>query len=315
MNTFETCRAADLAVQPEQQRWLIEQLWAAGAVGVIGGEPKCCKSYLALQLAVAVASGTPCLGRFAAQRKGAVLLFAAEDALHVVRERLEAIAATVGADFTTLDVHAITAPTVRLDLERDRRQLRETLAQLRPKLLVLDPFVRLHRIDENTASEVAPLLAYLRELQRGFDSAVMLVHHARKAGHARAGQALRGSSEIHAWGDSNLYLRRKRELLLLAVEHRAAASINGMELALREGPGGAVALHIVDDAPVEQPSATMERPAIERVERALASGPQPSTVRVLRSSCRMRTATVCKALAELKAQGRITEHDGGYSLR
>ncbi len=315
MSTFETCRASDLTAQPAEQRWLIEQLWAAGAVGVIGGEPKCCKSYLALQLAVAVASSTPCLGRFVARRKGPVLLFAAEDALHIVRERLEAIAATVGVDFTTLDVHAITAPAVRLDLERDRQRLRETLARLRPKLLVLDPFVRLHRVDENTASDVAPMLAYLRELQRGFDCAVLLVHHARKAGHARAGQALRGSSEIHAWGDSNLYLRRKREQLLLTVEHRAAASINGMELALRNGPAGFVALHIVDDAPVEQPSAPPVRPAIERVEQALARAPQPSTVRVLRSACRMRTATVCKALAELKARGRVTEHDGGYSLR
>jgi len=31
-----------------------------------------------------------------------------------------------------------------------------------PRFVVIDPFVRLHRIDENTASEVAPLLAYLR---------------------------------------------------------------------------------------------------------------------------------------------------------
>jgi hypothetical protein len=28
----------------------------------------------------------------------------------------------------------------------------------------------------------------------------------------RAGQALRGSSEFHAWGDSNLYLRREPAL-------------------------------------------------------------------------------------------------------
>jgi hypothetical protein len=34
---------------------------------------------------------------------------------------------------------------------------------------------------------------------------VLVVHHARKsAGRMRAGQALRGSSEFHAWGDSNL---------------------------------------------------------------------------------------------------------------
>jgi hypothetical protein len=53
---------------------------------------------------------------------------------------------------------------VRLDLDTDRRSLEETLAKLKPRLLVLDPFVRLHRIDENASGEVAPLLAFLREL-------------------------------------------------------------------------------------------------------------------------------------------------------
>ncbi len=90
----------------------------------------------------------------------------------------------------------ITAPTVRLDVERDRDALTETVAKLRPRLLVLDPFVRLHRIDENLSGEVAPLLAYLRELQHRYHVAVVLVHHARKGGaRMRAGQALRGSSE------------------------------------------------------------------------------------------------------------------------
>jgi hypothetical protein len=65
-----------------------------------------------------------------------------------------------------LDVQVITAPTVRLDLEADRTNLDETVAKLKPRLLVLDPFVRLHRIVENASGEVAPLLAYSRELQR-----------------------------------------------------------------------------------------------------------------------------------------------------
>ena len=51
-----------------------------------------------------------------------------------------------------------------LDLAGDRRDLADTVARLQPRLLVLDPFVRLHRIDENASGEVAPLLAYLREL-------------------------------------------------------------------------------------------------------------------------------------------------------
>lgn len=123
---------------------------------------------------------------------GPVLLFAAEDALDIVRRRTEGIARASALDFAALDIHVITADVVRIDLDRDRQRLWATIEAIRPKLLVLDPFIRLHRCDENVASEVVPLLAYLREIQRHFATAVLLVHHSRKTAHARAGQALRG---------------------------------------------------------------------------------------------------------------------------
>jgi hypothetical protein len=167
-------------------------------------------------------------------RPGRVLLYAAEDALHIVRRRLDGICAAAGRTIADLDVQVITAPSLRLDLNADRTSLDETVASLKPRLLVLDPFVRLHRIDENNSGEVAPLLAFLRELQRRHALAVAVVHHAKKgAGNIRAGQALRGSSEFHAWGDSNLYLRRDGyDRILLTVEHRAACAMPGVALEL-----------------------------------------------------------------------------------
>ncbi len=148
-----------LAERAEEHRWLVTGLWAEQAVGIVGGEPKCCKSFLALDLAVAVASGMPCLRRFPVSRAGRVLLYAAEDALHIVRRRLEGIAAAAGVALADLDIQVITAPVLRLDLDADRRKLADTVARLQPRLLILDPFVRLHRIDENASGEVAPLLA------------------------------------------------------------------------------------------------------------------------------------------------------------
>jgi transposase InsO family protein len=131
----------------------------------------------------------PCQGR--------VLLYAAEDALHIVRRRLDGIAAAAGVALADLDIQVITSAVLRLDLEADRRNLADTVARLQPRLLILDPFVRLHCIDENASGEVAPLLAYLRELQRRHGVAVLVVHHAKKgAGGVRAGQA--ASEAIHS---------------------------------------------------------------------------------------------------------------------
>ena len=201
MNGFPTRAPAELEERARQQQWLIDTLWSEQGVGIVGGEPKCGKSFLALDLAVAVAAGVPCLGHFAAAR-GPVLLFCAEDAGHIVRHRLEGICHAAGAAFETLDIAVIDVPVLRLDHGQDRSRLLETVERISPRLLVLDPLVRLHAIDENAAADVVPILGFLRDIQRRFETAVMLVHHARKSGGSRPGQALRGSSDLHAWGNA-----------------------------------------------------------------------------------------------------------------
>ena len=300
-----------LAERAEEHRWLITGLWSEQAVGIVGGEPKCCKSFLALDLAVAVAAGVPCLRRFSVSRAGRVLLFAAEDALHIVRRRLEGIASAAGVALADLDIQVITSPVLRLDLDADRRNLAETVARLQPRLLILDPFVRLHRIDENASGEVAPLLAFLRELQRRHGTAVLVVHHAKKGGGGvRAGQALRGSSEFHAWGDSNLYLRRDGDNLSLSVEHRAAPSPKPLAIELAQR-GDALALEVADRRdPVTPPTSSLD----DRILAILAETDQPIPFADLRSQAKVRAATLLERIGALCAVGRVVKIDGGYHL-
>ena len=315
MNTLPVVPAHQLAAICDEQRWLIDQLWAEQAVGVIGGEPKSNKSFLALDMAVAVASGARCLGRFAVRCPGRVLLYAAEDAATTVRERLDGICRAAGCEFERLDIQAITAPSLRLDLPADRHKLTATIAHLRPRLLILDPFVRLHRCRENESADMAPLLAYLRELQRRFEVAVTVVHHARKgADTARAGQALRGSSEFHAWGDSNLYLRRRSDRLVLTIEHRAAAAIPDLAVALAPSPGLALRAH---DLPAPTDHAMTLTTAVslsDTIETSLAQAQRPLRFAELRQACRIRATRLGPILDELGRQGRIHRTRHGYQL-
>ena len=274
MSGLPVKRASELADEDDRPEWLIEGLWGEQAVGILGGEPKCCKSFLALDAAVSVASGSPCLRRYPVRRTGPVLLFPAEDALGVVHQRLQGICAAAGTMIDDLPLFVITAPRLLLDLPQDRDRLRETVSAIRPVLLVLDPFIRLHRADENASKEIAPLLGYLRELQREFHTAVLLVHHVRKgAAKDRPGQALRGSSDMHGWGDSNLYLRRNHRHLLLSVEHRAAPSHNDIPVDLASD-GNALALSVLDDTPGSDPPLPSTP---ERVIRSLAQADHPLT--------------------------------------
>ncbi len=313
MTGFPCQPAHQLALTSEHNTpWLVEDLWADQSVGIVGGEPKSCKSILALHMVVSVASGAPCLHRFNTKQTGRVLLFAAEDAHHIVRQRLEGICLANNQRLAELDIQVITVPTIRLDLQKDRQRLKETVQQLRPKLLLLDPFIRLHLSDENAASDMAPLLGSLRELNRQYHLAVVVVHHARKGAHKlRAGQALRGSSEFHAWGDSNLYLRRRGEQLTLTIEHRAAPSLADIPLALR-AQDHQLALSVSDSSRSYEP----EKPPspAEKIERVLAQASQPLVFSALKKACRIRTASLCQALAELKHHGRVLKTPHGYRL-
>lgn len=306
-------RAIDLEDNPKEKKWLIEGLWAQQAVGILGGEPKCCKSFLALDMAVSVAAGTPCLRSYEVQRSGPVLIFPAEDSLPVVRERLAGICKAANVQLADLPVYVITAPRVLLDRSSDQALLRATVEQLRPVLLILDPFIRLHTSDENASKDVAPILGYLRELQRAFSLAVLLVHHTRKGSNkGRPGQALRGSSDLHGWGDSNLYIHRSKEGLTLSVEHRAAPCVTGIGLKLDTHDQQGVALSIFDEqkaaTPMPQPRLTPE----QRVLNVIRNAHEPLSTQRLRDLCHMRTATLCKTIAKLSENGLISHQHNGY---
>jgi AAA domain len=299
-DTLPVVRAADLADQEPLRRWLVESLWARAGVGIVGGAPKCCKSWLALDLALSVASNTPCLGRFTVNDPGPALVYMAEDAPADVKQRLLGLCRGRGVDLARVPLDVVTAASLRLDLDRDRLRVDRTLRRHRPRVLLLDPFVRLHRVDENSAAEVSALLAFLREMQREHDVAIIVVHHARKdAGHA-SGQALRGSGDFHAWTDSALYLRRLRDRLSVSVEHRAAPAPEPFSLTLADAGEGHVRLELAethDETPVDD-----LRP---RLLAELDASPDGLSRDLLRVALRVRNERLGPALADLERDGLI----------
>jgi len=307
-NTLSVVRIDEIAVEQNSHRWLIDQLWGASSVGVIGGAPKCSKTWLALDMALSVATGTACLNKYDVPEPGPVLVYLAEDALTVVRERVDGMARQRGLHLDAVDVHVITAPTLRLDRDPNRTQLLATARRIRPRLLLLDPLVRLHGIDENNAGEVAQLLAYFRSLQRELNCSVVLVHHTRKnaAGGVAAGQGLRGSSDIHAFGDSNLYLRRNRERLVLSSEHRAAAASPPVYLELIDTDAKTIHLAVVAELPAEQ-----RRSLQQRILELLSQG-RALTRAKIRDTLAVKNQRLGEALESLERAEKVTRTSAGW---
>lgn len=309
------CRVHELEEPAEETRWLVRSLWTRASVGCAAGHPKLGKTWLGLDLALSVATGTPCLDRFEVDDAGDVLVYLAEDHPALVRKRLSGLCRHRGLCLENVPVHVITTPTLRLDLENDRGRLDRAVRRIRPRLLLLDPLVRLHRRDENNAGDVAELLAFLRDLQRAHDLAVLVVHHMRKNGAAHAGQALRGSSDFHAWIDSGLYLRAQRDRVLLTAEHRDAPAPESLELRLvSQSDGSQTHLEIVSEAAVgdlapPDVSASLE----DRLLDLLGSVARPLTRPEIRSRLRVNNLRLGQTLQGLEERRVISRSTKGWT--
>jgi len=301
-------RANELDIRHPEQTWLIESLWAHEAVGIIGGPPKCCKSWLGLDMAISVASGSPCLDQFPVKRPGPALIFMAEDALPAVRTRIEALSTHRQIPMESLDLFVITAPSLRLDLKQDQQRLKATLAAFRPRLLLLDPLVRLHRLDENSATDISTLLGFVREMQRSYDTAIVLVHHLSKRHYAQPGQALRGSSDLHAFGDSNAYLNRLKDRIILTLEHRAAKPPDPIALELLSQPDGSAAhLQIASPANI-----TTLVSLDERILDLLRRSDKPMTRTNIRKHLKCNNQRLGQILLQLDRRDLILKTSSGW---
>lgn len=281
----------------ERPDWLVEGLWGRQAVGVVGGHPKVGKTWMALEMAVAIASGKPCLDRFPVTDPGPVLVYCAEDGKQRIRARVEGLCHARRLDFSRLAVGWIDANGLALDRPGDQLRLDETIKRTRARAVVFDPLVRLHVGDENSSQEIRTLLSYLRGLQLEHGVAVLLVHHTRKAPSDEPGQALRGSGDIHAWGDSNLYIQKGRDGWTLTTEHRAQPSAAPIGVKLDgDPPRLCVVDHSVED----------------RVLTALAAG--PTTRRALRDQLGVRAETLGEVLHTMATNRKIRLSEGQVSL-
>lgn len=309
---FPVRRVHEVEPRPSEQRWLVDELFASSSVGLLGGPPKAFKTWVAAELALAVATGTPAFGRFAANEPGPVLFFGAEDPPPDLRTRFDGIARARRIDLAQAPLLLLDIAQLRLDDAGHLDRLQRTVALHTPRLLVLDPFVRLVTgLDENSARDVSTVLGALRTLQRQHDVTILLVHHMRKSPAAHPAQQLRGSGDFSAWADSGLYLTRDGDDRVLVVEHRGAPAPSPFRLRLV--PGDTPHLVIQDSHHAETSVAAVD-PLEARIVERLHATPRPQPTQQLRDALHVRKADLLTALRALADRGLAIKTPDGWIL-
>jgi len=182
-----TVRLAD--VQPELLRWLWPGRIALGKLTLLCGDPGLGKSFVTLDLAARVSSGTawPDLPLLPNPSGSVVLLSAEDDLADTIRPRLDAAKADAGRIVAVQAVRRIlvTGQTQDdyFDLTEDLPALEAAIKQMSDcRLVIIDPLTAyLGKTDSHKNAEVRAVLARLFELAARRKVAVLAVTHLNKA--------------------------------------------------------------------------------------------------------------------------------------
>jgi len=172
---------------------LIEDMVEIDALTWIIGKPGSGKSFVALDMAMAVATGRPWHGH--AVRQGSVIYLAAEGA-RGISPRVDAIMIYYGlTDADTTGFYCLPLPVEARD-PAAWEELAALSREIQPALIVLDTQARVTvGLKENDNTEMGIFVAACEYLRRAAGSAVFLVHHMNAAGESRGASALLGAAQ------------------------------------------------------------------------------------------------------------------------
>ena len=203
-----------LAAEFPEQKWIVQDFVPEASLVLLGGKKKLGKSWLALQLAQAVAYGAPFLQHPTIQ--GSVMYFCLEDGERRLAGRLKKQNAIRG-----LPIHYITGGFKPLD-RGGLSELRALIVASNPCLVIIDTLAaaKTGQMDEDAAGDMGDLANALRELAQELKTAIVVVAHHGKRSYGDPGHDLRGSSALAAAADVNLGLYKTENGHLLKGEGR-----------------------------------------------------------------------------------------------
>lgn len=213
-------RAID-APPPRPIEWVVNDVFTAGEIGLLVGDGGSFKSTAAIAMAGAIAGGYPVWNRHAASERP-VLIISAEDSLDIVLMRLNAFIDGHGWERKKVlsNVHLFTTTEVTLGTASWQQHILDEAKRIGAGLIILDPFAELIQGDENSNSEVRPIVKFLRSLGRQTNAAVVVVHHAGKAGQdKRSLDRIRGASALPSASRSILFFDFQPNGAGVTVEH------------------------------------------------------------------------------------------------
>lgn len=192
--------------------WLIDSVIPANGLALIYGESGIGKTFLAIDIVCAVASGACWRGK--PTRQGSVLFIAAEDS-GGTRKRLRAFCIDNQIDYTSLDMR-ISEHGINL---MDQGFVDAVIEDIRslgdPKLVVIDTLaMSAPGLDENGSRDMSLFLNHCKRIYEATGVVVIVIHHCGKD----LSRGARGWSGLKAAADTVVNIQRRPSYMIAIIE-------------------------------------------------------------------------------------------------
>jgi RecA-family ATPase len=287
---------------PAVLRFVLKDLLTRPSLTLLCGRPKIGKSWLALQIALAVAHGQRLLGRFAAESPGKICYLALEEPPSRTSLRLQRL--TSGRDEALANIRF--CYRINPLLSGGAMQLNEFLTANPCVLVIVDTllaFVRQNDHRDAVRSDYQEI-DLLRQISVKHDCGIVVIHHLRKATADYALDAVVGTSGVTAACDAVWTLRRlaNGETLLDLTGRDVEATQYGLRLQTEDIDFG---WKLVS----EGPEAALSPERTEILDLLKDEGPQKPAA--IARQLGKNGATVRRLLQGLVAEGAVEKRAEG----
>jgi len=320
---LQLTRADQIEIRPPD--WLLRGILERDTLSLIFGDPGSGKSFLAIDWACRIATGTPWRGH---RVQGGAVIYVAGEGQQGLGRRIRAWQEYSGISLT--DAPLYIAPAVAIP---DAGRLAELTAAIErqsepPVLIVLDTLARCFGGgDENSTQDMSRFVSACDAIRRGYGCTMLVVHH---TGHADKNRA-RGAIALKAALDAEYRVANNGNLLLTATKMKDAETPQpvAMELVTVDLPGivdeygnpvTSAAIEVLDaetGAIVSKAMAAKsgrrgkwQKVGLEVARRLIVTGGDGrASVKAWHAECEaagMRQSTRYDVLAKLDAQGDVT---------
>lgn len=211
--------------------WLVEGLMPKEGVGILAGHPKIGKSWLTLDLAITASYGGLWLNKFQVQ-PGHVLYVDEESSNDMLGSRFHKLLKHKG--LADAKIQFLLKEGFNFSIQAKLDELRQVASLLHPSLMIFDSLNRVHRANENSASEMGEVFRKVSALSKEFGCFILFTDHL-----PHGQERFRGSTDKEAFVDTG-FLASKIGNSSMLIEHKYARitePVKSFELAIQDdGP-------------------------------------------------------------------------------